>query len=406
MTLREFWRFHFLKALLALVVLQIGIIAIIQNYNHKPVAVKDTASVIENRLLKINPLLNDEDKDEETDLTISSFEQPAHGKVEQNGNMLYYTPEKSFFGADSFQYAVTDGKKISDLEFISIEVLENLPPKAVADTVKVYAGKTVFINPLGNDSDKEGDSIYIAEFTQPADGKLLQSGDGFFYTATTGTKPVESFTYVLNDGKSKTQPTPVVILVQSTNNSLYPWMATDIGDVAIKGSTEKSGGKYLLKASGRDIWNNEDAFRFMYQYVEGDCELTAKIESLEGSNEWAKSGVMIRENLSPGSKHSFTVLSNKNGATVHQRTGQNEGSEGTDKHPEGVAPYWVKIKRQGNQFTFSISENGTNWTQLEKLENDLSSKVYIGIVCTSHDNNELATMTYSNLKLNAKEVKM
>lgn len=405
MTLREFWRFHFLKALLALVVIQIGIIAFIQNFNHKPVAINDEASVIENRLLKINPLLNDTDKDEETELAISSFEQPFHGKVEQNGNMLYYTPEDSFFGVDSFQYAVTDGKKISDLQFIKIEVQENLPPEAVADTVKVYAGKTVFINPIGNDTDKEGDSIYIAEFTQPENGKLKEIENGYYYVAANGSKSVDSFTYTVSDGKSTTQPVEVVVLIEP-KGGLYPWMATDIGDVALKGSTEKNGSKFTLKASGRDIWNDADAFQYMYQFVEGDCEMIAKVESIEGTNEWVKAGIMIRENLSPGSKHSFVVLSNQNGATVHQRTGQNERSEGSDKHPEAVAPYWVKLKRQGSEFTFSISEDGSKWKQLEKLQNDLSSKVYIGIVCTSHNNDELATITYSNLNLKAREVRM
>ena len=406
MNLREFWRFHFLKALLALVVLQIAIIAIIQNYNHKPVAVNDSATVIENRLLKINPLLNDTDKDDETELTIESYQQPYHGKVEQNGNMLYYTPEKSFFGADSFLYAVSDGKKISDLQYIKIEVLENLPAEVISDTVKVYAGKVVYINPLGNDSDKEGDSIYIAEFTQPSKGKLVRDGDGFYYTAPAGGKSVQSFNYVVNDGKSNSPQTEVVILVEPTSGGLYPWMATDIGEVAIKGSTVKKGSKYILKGSGRDIWNDASAFQYMYQFVEGDCEMIAKVESMEGSNEWVKAGIIIRENLSPGSKSSFVVLSTQNGATVHQRLAQNERMEGADKHPEAVAPYWVKLKRQGNEFTFSISEDGSKWKQLEKRENEMSSKVYIGIVCTSHNNDELATNTYSNLKLIAKEVKM
>lgn len=406
MTLREFWRYHFLKVLLILVVIQIGVIAFIQNYNHKPVAVRDIGKVIENRKLKISPLLNDTDKDENTELSIASFAQPEHGTVEQRGNLLYYSPAKNFFGSDSIQYIVGDGKKTSKPNYISIEVTENLPPEVVPDTVTVYAGKTIFISPLGNDSDLEEDSIFISEFTQAEKGTLIKEKNGFYYTAPKGSATVEKFTYKASDWKSTSEPTSVLIKIQSSSEALYPWMAMDIGNTALKGTSEKTENGYTLTASGADIWGNADAFQFMYQYVEGDCEFIAKVESIEGTEGWVKAGIMVRENLSPGAKCSFVVLSNSNGATVHQRLEQNDGMQGTDKHPEGVAPYWVKLQRKGNEFSYSFSENGANWTVMETFQNPMSENVYIGVVCTSHNNEELATIEYSHLKIIAHEVKL
>ena len=406
MNLREFWRFHFLKVLLILVVIQIIVIAIIQNYNHRPVAVEDSASILENRELKLNPITNDTDKDDHTDLTIASFEQPLHGKVEQHNNFLIYVPENNYFGPDSFKYAVSDGDKISDNSFIKIQVLENLPPVALPDTIAVYCQRTICFDVMANDNDGEGDSIFVTEFTQPENGTLTKEGNNFYYSSTSASPLTDGFSYILSDGRRSTKEIPVVIDVLSKENSLYPWLTSDIGNAEIKGSATKDGGKYILKGSGRDIWQEQDGFRYLYQYVEGDCELTAKIESLEASHDWAKTGIMIRENLSGGSKHSFMVLSNRNGATTHQRTGQDNGTSGTSKISEITVPYWVRLKRHGNQFTYSISKDNVTWKTIEQIENDMDKKVYIGVVCTSHNNSELATVVYSNLKLTARDVKM
>jgi len=96
MTLREFMRFHLLKVLLIFVGIQVGIVAIIQNYNHPPHAWPDRVSMIEGRRIEITPLLNDSDKDVEDVITLLSFTTPAHGSVEQKEKMFYYTPGKGF----------------------------------------------------------------------------------------------------------------------------------------------------------------------------------------------------------------------------------------------------------------------------------------------------------------------
>ena len=46
MTLREFLKYHLLKVLLGLVVLQLIILTIVQNYNHRPVAVTDNVEIL------------------------------------------------------------------------------------------------------------------------------------------------------------------------------------------------------------------------------------------------------------------------------------------------------------------------------------------------------------------------
>jgi hypothetical protein len=81
-----------------------------------------------------------------------------------------------------------------------------------------------------------------------------------------------------------------------------PWVSRDIGDPGAKGSTDvDANGVWTVQGSGEDIFDVTDQFHFAYQPVRGDASLTARFLSLQGgSSEWAKAGLMVRENPSDG----------------------------------------------------------------------------------------------------------
>ena len=406
MNLREFLRFHLLKVLLAFIVLQLGIVAFIQSYNHRPKALTDQASVTEEKTVKVSPLVNDTDKDKKDELSLKNVFSPLHGKVEQKANLVYYTPEKGFTGKDSLGYTITDGKKESKEAYIVIQVNKNLPPETNHDIADVFSGNSTVINVLDNDTDKEGDSIFIKQFTQPLYGQLHAWGNKLVYSAAnTSVAQTDSFTYTACDSKSNSNETTVLVTVKSKNDPCHPWLSSDIGDVAKPGSFTGSNNSYTMEASGSDIWNNRDGFRYAYQYVNGDCEMSVKVESLEGTNEWAKAGLMIREDLSGGSKTAFVCVTTKNGATYHQRSQTSDSMEGGDSNSGIKAPYWVKIKRTGETFSFYISANGNDWKKIGNSNVSMNKNVYIGLALTSHDNNELAKAVFSHYTLNSKAAK-
>lgn len=403
MNLREFMRFHLLKALLALVALQIGIVAIIQNYNHKPVALSDAVSTIESRKVKIAALINDTDKDDNTELAIAQVNKPINGEVELKSNLIYYTPNDGYVGADSLSYTVTDGKKESELAYIVIEVKPNLPPVTVCDSSLVYEGSITGINVLSNDSDGENDSIFIADLSVPNYGSISQDGNILFYKSTCSVA-VDSFYYTCSDGKSSSAKTWVYITVKQKDSN-YPWLSTDLGDYKKAGSLSQNAGQFKVQASGSDIWANYDGLNFVYQYIMGDCEISAKLESLEATDGWAKAGVMVREDLSGGSKHAMSLVSFGNGATFHYRTENNQYTSGGDMQANIKAPYWVKLTRKGNLFTFYISATGINWQQLTETEIKISDRAYVGLALSNHDNHALAKADFSHVQLTGTKVK-
>ena len=62
-----------------------------------------------------------------------------------------------------------------------------------------------------------------------------------------------------------------------SSSSSSGWTSADVGAVGQAGSTSAAGGSFQITASGGDIWDMADGFRFVYQALSGDGEITAQI---------------------------------------------------------------------------------------------------------------------------------
>jgi regulation of enolase protein 1 (concanavalin A-like superfamily) len=193
----------------------------------------------------------------------------------------------------------------------------------------------------------------------------------------------------------------VLSLVGSASAALPPgWISEDIGNPT-PGSASESGGKWTVTGNGADIWDNSDNFHYVYQYLDGDGEMSARVLSNgTGSNNWAKGGVMIRETNDGGSKHANEVITAGEGAGVGNQwrttTGGGSGwSESTT--PVVSPPYWVRIKRTGDLFEGFHSPDGVNWTKEGDITISMAQKVLIGLCVTSHAAGELRTFEFDNL---------
>ena len=69
------------------------------------------------------------------------------------------------------------------------------------------------------------------------------------------------------------------------------WVSEDIGNPAPGGAAE-SGGTWEITGNGNDIWNTADNFHYVYQFLDGDGEMIARVvDNGSGSNAWSKGGV-------------------------------------------------------------------------------------------------------------------
>jgi ketosteroid isomerase-like protein len=162
------------------------------------------------------------------------------------------------------------------------------------------------------------------------------------------------------------------------------WQSQDIGTTG--GSAAESDGTWTISADGADIWGYSDQFHYVYGELTGDAVIEARVvDNGEGSNAWAKGGVMIRQSLDADSINvsGFITGGSGDGGTFQWRPVQGEGSS-SNRTLTGIAPaYYVRLVREGNTFTVYMS---------------------IGLAVTSHQDGEVRTFTFDNVRVTSPDV--
>ncbi|NJO00508.1 MAG: T9SS type A sorting domain-containing protein [Bacteroidia bacterium] len=156
---------------------------------------------------------------------------------------------------------------------------------------------------------------------------------------------------------------------------------------------------FEVKGSGADIWNTSDQFRFVYQSLDCNGEIIARVNSLENTHIWAKSGIMIRESAAADAKHAMIVVTPSNGVSFQYRS--TTGGSMAQQSTPGVAPKWLRLVRSGNIFSAFHSDDPTTkgWTSWGTIQISMSENVLIGLALTSHNNSVVNTSIFSHVTI-------
>jgi hypothetical protein len=155
---------------------------------------------------------------------------------------------------------------------------------------------------------------------------------------------------------------------------------------------------FTVEGSGADIWGVADEFHYVYQGMNGDGEIVARVVSVEPTDPWAKAGVMIREDLSAGSRHAMMVITAGRGAAFQRRVQAGGESVGTRGSP-WITAQWVKLVRSGDTLSGYESVDGVSWQLVGTETIAMSANVYVGLVVTSHEDSQLATAVMDRVGL-------
>ena len=175
------------------------------------------------------------------------------------------------------------------------------------------------------------------------------------------------------------------------------WDTLDIGPVGHPGSAGFANGTFSVTASGADIWNSSDEFRFVYRTMSGDGTILARVAALSGTHDWTKAGVMIRASIDPKSPHATMFVSKAKGLAFQRRDASGAASVNT-AGGSGTAPRWVRLQRAGNVVTASTSADGATWATVDSDTIALGTEALVGLALTNHDDSALASATFDHVQ--------
>src|SRR5207248_1763037 len=92
---------------------------------------------------------------------------------------------------------------------------------------------------------------------------------------------------------------------QVTSTLPSPWQSVDVGTPLMAGKADyaASNQTFYVDGAGADIYGSNDQFRYVYQPLNGDGTIIARVRYQTNSSSWAKAGVMIKESTATGSSY-------------------------------------------------------------------------------------------------------
>jgi len=161
---------------------------------------------------------------------------------------------------------------------------------------------------------------------------------------------------------------------------------------------------FTVKGAGAQIYGTSDAFHFVYQPLNGDGTLIARLVSVQGGASYAAAGVMIRNTLDPASANAKTAdWPAYNGIYFDLRATAGGGTS-EPASVTAVPPCWIKVSRSGTSFSSYTSSDGVSWAQLGSFQTlTMNQTVYIGLAVTSGNTTSLATASFDNVSISTSQ---
>ncbi|HQJ10240.1 MAG TPA: tandem-95 repeat protein [Anaerolineae bacterium] len=134
-------------------------------------------------------------------LTVSGVGSPANGAATTDGMTIIYTPTLDFVGTDPFTYTVRDPSGLEAAAWITVAVGGvNDPPVAVDDTATTNEDTPLTLAALRNDSDPDGQTLFLIAVGTPLLGEVMMAGSTLRYTPWPNLYGMDTFTYTISDG--------------------------------------------------------------------------------------------------------------------------------------------------------------------------------------------------------------
>lgn len=252
-------------------------------------------------------------------------------------------------------------------------------------------GTPLYLNAVGNSSGiafswnpVPGATSYILERGTATGGPFSVIASGLSSLAYTDSNVVSGNTYFYTLTGSNSFGLGSQSTVISGEAGLpSPWTSTDIGTVAMPGSSSFSKGVFSVDGSGSDIGSTSDSFQFAYIPMSGNMTITARLTGLNEPNNSSKVGLMMRQSLTTGSPQ--VMIAEESGGAVKMiwRSGSNSNAT-LGNQITATPPQWLRLVRTGTNFTAYYSTDGNTWTSTgDNSVVSMTDPIYVGLAACS-----------------------
>ncbi|GAB4008321.1 hypothetical protein GCM10029992_64390 [Glycomyces albus] len=171
------------------------------------------------------------------------------------------------------------------------------------------------------------------------------------------------------------------------------WTCQDVGDPQSAGDAVfNPDGSVEVTGAGDDVWGDADQFHYCHRELPGDGEIIARVVSQEHTNDWAKSGVMVKSAATAGADYAAALVTPAHG--VHLQSGFDTDVEGD---PAAAAPAWLRLVRSGDTVTAYQSDDGVAWEPFGSAA--VAGPATIGLFVSSHDGSEPNTTVFDSVEV-------
>ncbi len=169
------------------------------------------------------------------------------------------------------------------------------------------------------------------------------------------------------------------------------------------GASMDENGVYTIYGSGRITTKANDSCGFMYKPVNGDFDITVKVEDIPKFENQQVSGLMVRAGLDSNSVMAMIgdgwMKYGENVRVFSRAATKSSITETYFKDESGVScentnsvsyamPKYMRIQRSGNTLTFSVSNSGVVWNDNQRQPmtityDSLPDTMYVGLATDS-----------------------
>lgn len=179
------------------------------------------------------------------------------------------------------------------------------------------------------------------------------------------------------------------------------WAQQDIG---ITGTSATGAGDVRddwvqNQGSGSSITGTSDSFRFVHAELDGDGEIVARFEGVDGAFSNSRLGLMMRDGTAANARYA-AVNFQSTGTLYWNYRSTTDSTPGSVSATMLPGPRWLRVTRAGNVFTGHHSTDGASWTQIGAAQTlTLPAKIRAGIAVTSATSARPARGLFSQVRL-------